>query len=340
MLIRSLVTAVSSAALTAVALALPSPASAAATPITITAVERGSGAPVPGACYSVVDRGRGGGSIAGGCDNGQNGDAVAHDGTVVLTTERECEVCEVVQTLPNLAPGVVTNHLLEPMQTGGWQDYQFSNYLKPYLQVAFVDARTDVPLTGACIGINKTGEPGGIYAGCDGNDGGGAGDQDGAANGVVETRRLPTAGTYTVGQPASGAPDGYLVADPFDVDAPPAETGDVVTRTVQMIGNATLLVRAVNKKGKPLDGACYAVKDATLGAGLGRICDGRAGDDDGKTDGVVRLADLPWGHRYVADQKSAPKDYKPARKSKSVTTEPGEQSVLRFTNRGGGSQIG
>jgi len=325
MSLRSLLTVLSATAVVALAPAAVPPAAAEGIPMTITAIERGSGAPVPGACYAVVDRGRGGGGIAGGCDDGKNGDAVAHDGQVVLTTERECDVCEVVQTLPNLAPGVVTDHLLEPMQTGGWHDYQFQNHLKPYLQVEFVDARTDVPLTGACIGINKSGEPGGIYAGCDGNDGGGAGDQDGSANGVVETRRLPTAGTYTITQPASGAPDGYLVADPFDVDAPPAETGDVVTRTVELVGNATLLVRTVDKKGRALDGACYAVKDATLRARLGTVCDGRAGDDDGKTDGVVRLADLPWGHRYVADQKSAPKGYKPARKSKTVTTRPGEQ---------------
>lgn len=299
------------------ALLAASPADAAGT-ITVQAFERGSGAPVPGACYSVQDVARGG-TIAGGCDEDD-------DGVVTLGSDDECSQCRIHQSLPNLAPGVPTAHLLEPPQDGGWQSYRFDNYLKPYLRVTYRDAHTGVPLRGACLGINETGLAGAVYAGCDGNAAGGAGDQDGAANGVVETRRLPKAGSYTVTTSTAGLPAGYLRPTPVDLTAPPAETGDVVTHTFEMVGSAAIAVRTVDSRrpGRPVRGACYKVTDKTLGAGLGTFCDGSrgglAGDQDRKKNGVLMLHHLAGGHTFVLDQKRVPKAYRVTRANKTVTT--------------------
>ncbi len=308
----------------------PSPAHAVTT-MTVHAYERGSEAPVPGACYAVQDVGRGG-TIAGGCDED-------HDGAVLLSTDDECTQCRIHQTLPNLSPGVPTAHLVAPPQDGGWQSYRFDNYLKPYLQVGYRDAHTGALLRGACLGINETGLGGAVYAGCDGNAAGGAGDQDGSGNGVVETRRLPKAGTYTVTTSTAGLPTGYLRPTPVDLAAPPAETGDVVTHTIQMLGSAGITVRTVDAK-RPrrlVAGACYKVTDRTLGAGLGTFCDGSrngpAGDQDQKKDGVLKLGRLPGGHTYVLDQRRVPSKFRLTRTNKTVVTVADATARLIVKNR-------
>ena len=321
------------AAITTSASAVPAP------PMTITAVERGSGAPVPGACYYVVDLEEGG-TLAGECDDGGTGDAVKHDGQVVLITQDEgCGSCEIVQTLPNLAPGVPTNHLLAPSLIAPWGGpYQFENYLKPQFGVSFRDAFTGAPLSGACIGLDQLDDEGAVVPGattgaCDGNPSGGDADRDGTANGAIRTRRYAETGGYRLRH--QSGPAGYVVAAPVVLQAPPAETGDVVTHTFRVAGSAGITIRTVSSR-RPnllLKGACYAVRDRTLAAGAGTVCDGGSKDADRARNGVIRLGRLPAGHAYVLDQTRPPRGYRLQRKDRTVTTVAGKTLTVKVANR-------
>lgn len=298
--------------------AQPPEAGAAGVPMTITTREAGSGALVPGACYVVEDRVNGGG-IAAACDD-DDGD---NDGrTVLTTTGDECDSCDIMQT-------VRPAQYLPADEAEGvaWGDRTFVTFLKPYLAVKFLDAHTRVALPGACITVNKTGVGGAVASACDGEADAGAGDQDGARNGVAVTKRLDTAATYTVTQTTRNVPRGYLRAAPVDVVANAAETGEFETVTLLLSGPADLRINTRGTDGKQLKGACYVVKDKSHGGSLGRVCDGTRGDDDGKKNAKIVIRGLPAGHTYLIDQKKAPAGYRLVARDTRVTTVDGANTV-------------
>ena len=326
---RSLLTALSTAALVAVGLAAAPPAQAYGY-FSVHTFERGSGAPVPYVCYSVEDLGAGG-TLASACDNDG-------DGMVLLETHAdECGDCRVHQSLPDLPTGEKTPYLLAPDQDGGWHPYVFHNYLKPYLEVGYRDAHTEVGLPGACMTVHEKEPSGGAFAGCDGDAPNGEnGDHDGERNAVIRTARLPHDGDYTVATTNRFLPTGYVKPDPVDLYAPPAEPGDVVTHTFELTGTAGIAVRAVDARRprKAVKGACYVVRDRTLGgASLGRFCDGSvrsglAGDEDQAANGVLTLVLLAGGHEYVIKQRSVPDGYRVTKKATVVTAVSGESTVV------------
>ena len=197
------------------ALALPlglaaPPAARAADTITVVTKERGSEGPALYACYSVedlTDAGTGNGGVGAACD----GD----DGTVDGTTRvpvAPCDPCRVSQHLPEKPNDQPTDYLLEPAQVGGaGQTYTFRNYLKPYVVVSAVDARTGNRVLGACVVVADVDRGSGV-GGCDGA----PSDRDGRRNGKIQTPRLNNAnyrdgtGNHRVDQ-TSPAPAGYIL---------------------------------------------------------------------------------------------------------------------------------
>jgi hypothetical protein len=210
------------------ALAGPIPAEAAESPITIFAEERGSSRPARYACYTLTVQGQGGRGA--GCDDGLNGDVA--DGKVVITPTGECSPCIVTQSLPDKPDDSRTDYLPEdPQVTQPGGTVTFRNFLKPYIVVTIIDAKTGKPVKGACIGAGPEGEVFSLAA-CDGNANGGDADQDGKTNGKIKTRRLDKPGIYTVAN--TFVPAGYRKAKSVTLSAEPAKTGEFEQHTFKL----------------------------------------------------------------------------------------------------------
>lgn len=313
-------------------LARPSTAAAGST-MTILTKERGSGDPALYACYSVedlTDAGTGNGGVGGGCD----GDDGAADGTTLLTGLAPCDPCRVTQKLPDQPDDQPTQYLLEPQQVGGaGQMYTFANFLKPYLVVTALDARTGVRVPEACVAVADVDRGGAVFGGCDGQ----PSDRDGRRDGKIETPRLPHAGNYRVDQ-KSPPPPGYVLGASADVAADPATTGEFDAVTVKVPPAPKIVITTIDSRtGKRLRGACYAIADRSHGGGLGTFCDGKRsgtfGDQDGVANGTIVTKPLPVGHTYLLDQKTAPRGYRLVAPDKAVTTGAGTNATATFKNR-------
>jgi hypothetical protein len=314
-------------------LARPRAAGAATSTMTVVTTERGSGAPVANACYSVQDLIRGGG-IAAACDR----DDGASDGTTTLTSTDPCSSCRVRQSLPDdPVTGLPTDYLLEPSQdTGFGGSVTFQNFLKPYLAVTARDARTGAVVPGVCIAVQDLDHGGGPTGGCDGD----TSDADGRRNGTITTKRLAHAGNYRVNQ-KSPPPTGYVLGPSVDVVADPAATGEFEAVTIQVPPAPRIVITTVDKRtGARLKGACYAIRDTSHGGGLGTLCDGQRngsfGDQDGVKNGVIRTQPLPVGHTYLLDQTKTARGYRVARADQEVTTVAGENAAATIKNRRAG----
>ena len=326
-------------ALLAVPLGLARPAAvAAAGTITVETKERGSEGPALHACYSVADLTESGGfngGVGGACD----GDDGAADGRTVVNLKLPCSPCRVSQGLPDKPDGRPTDYLPEPPQTGAeGQTFTFRNFLKPYLVVTTLDARTGQRVEGACIAVVDVDRGGGAFAGCDGTLVNGSGDQDGQRNGKIQTTRLHNTGNYRVDQ-KSPPPPGYVLGASVDAAADPAQTGEFEAVTVTVPPAPRIVIKTVDvKTGKRLPGACYAIVDKSHGGGLGTHCDGQLsgtgfGDQDGVKNGVVVTKPLPVGHTYLIDQTTAPRGYRLQAADREVTTVAGKNAPATFKNR-------
>ena len=316
------------------------PAAAAADTITILTKERGSEGPALYACYSVedlTDAGTGNGGVGAACD----GD----DGTVDGTTRvpvAPCDPCRVSQGLPDRPNDQPTDYLLERPQVGGaGQTFTFRNFLKPYVVVSAVDARTGNRVLGACIVVADVDRGSGV-GGCDGA----SSDRDGRRNGKIQTPRLNNAnyldgtGNHRVDQ-TSPAPAGYVLGASVEFVADPARTGEFEAVTVKLPPAPRIVITTVDaRSGDRLKGACYAIGDKSHGGGLGTFCDGQQsgtfGDQDGRANGVIVTKTLPVGHTYLIDQRTAPGGYRLATRDKSVTTVAGKDASVTVENRRAG----
>jgi hypothetical protein len=213
------------------ALVVPRTAKAAEA-LTIVTKERGSGNPALHACYTVADlRDDGGfnGGVGGACD-GHDGTA---DGTTVVTLLGPCSPCRVTQGLPDQPNDQPTDYLLEPSQEGSsGQTYTFENFLKPYIVVSMINAKTKKKFKGACIGVSRPGVAGTGMRICDGVPNGG--DQDGRKNGKITTKRLPTPDgkPATLTYEVAGSTPGFA-AKAVTLEAEPAKTGEFEKATLK-----------------------------------------------------------------------------------------------------------
>lgn len=210
-------------------LTVPRAVEAQAQSITIHTKELGSLKPALYACYTLTDLNLGepNGGSGKNCDNGQNGDAEA-DGMVVVTLLRECSPCRVTQSLPEKPDSTPPDYLLEdPQITEPGGTLTFKNYLKPYIVVTMIDAKTGKPFKGACVSVSRPGVGGTEVGGCDGNPGGGTADQDLRKNGKLRTKRLstPSGDPVTLTYRVVGNTPGYK-ARAITVSAEPATTGE------------------------------------------------------------------------------------------------------------------
>lgn len=305
----------------------PTPSVSAASQMRIETKERGSGNPIPYACYTVADLIRGGGIGTNHCD--EDG-----DGTTIITSDDPCTSCRVGQSLPDDPnTGLPTNYLLEPSQDGGFSaTYTFENFLKPYLVVTARDARTDKLIEGVCIAIADVDQGGAAAGGCDGA----ASDLDGQRNGKIETKRLGHAGNYRVDQTV--VPAGYLKGPAQSVIAEPSLPGEFHAVAITVIPKPRIVIKTVDSKtGKKIKGACYAIADTSHGGGLGTHCDGvqsgTFGDQDGRKNGIIVTRQVEPGHTYLIDQTTAPQGYRLAKKDKTVEPVAGKDAAVTFKNR-------
>lgn len=306
------------------------PEASASGTMTILTKERGSGAPAIGACYSVQDLIRGGG-IASACDNHDG----SLDGTTILTSTDPCDSCRIHQSMPDHpTTGLPTEYLVEPFQDSGFGgSLTFENYLKPYLVVTALDAKTGNRVNGFCIAVGDLDRGGGAAAGCDGD----TSDLDGQRDGKITTKRLARTGNYRVSQ-KSPFPPGYVQGPSVDLFADPATTGQFEAVTLQVPPAPRIVIKTVNKQtGARVKGACYAISDKSHGGGLGTFCDGQQngtfGDQDGAKNGVIVTQYLPVGHTYLLDQTKTARGYRIAKTDQEVTTVAGDDAIATFKNR-------
>lgn len=301
--------------------------------VTIVTTERGGGGPALYACYSVedlTDAGTGNGGVGSNCD----GDDGAADGTTQVILLGSCDPCRVTQKLPNQPDHQPTSYLLEPQQIGtAGQTYTFGNFLKPFLVVNVVDARTGGRLLGACIAVADLEQGGGAFGGCDGA----PSDLDGQRDGRIKTYRLAHAGTYRVDH-KSPPPAGYVLGASLEVIADPALTGEFEAVTIKVPLAPRIVVKTVDSRtGKRLKGACYAITDSSHGGGLGTFCDGKRsgtfGDQDGVANGSIVTRPLPVGHTFRLNQTSAPRGYRLVGPDRLARTAAGINSTATFKNR-------